>query len=456
MVTLPAATCARLRRRARFGLLLTGLVLGFDLAGFRSTWLLPKPLFCGEIVGGRRWVPDVRPDLHLEPGNQAVCVHELIHPYSSLSGSATVSMSLREADGSLRLWDMQCFLARNVGPRRHNDTPGDWIFLNEATYSPRGWLQHRSTLQVASWSSNVLSLDLRQQIWKTMQDRLISRNPERRVSLQRSLAVFVAINGALVVVIWLVLSAVLELIREHGPSLAIQWSRRRLLRVWSRLTLFNQKPGWRRRLLVAGGLAVVVVFLLVSRFTRWVQPRPFWCGQYAGGWRICLHEIHRLPSDRLRMIVLGVSIRKPDRSSLYAKMQVFTALPSDNIGFVDVPGSWHFMDRFYYDQNGMLVLKASETLSSIVDPLVPRTVQIRFWNDIAHKVQFTFRARRLSVNAKLLEVSETYLMLLLGVLLAIWTLLILLELRLLSLGAGGGEANDQVVTREDADSPSRA
>ena len=111
-------------------------------------------------------------------------------------------------------------------------------------------------------------------------------------------------------------------------------------------------------------------------------------------------------------------------------MQFFTALPQDKIDFVDVPGSWHFMDRAYFIPSGLMERRAPETLSSIVDPLLPSDLQIAFWNDIAYHVQSMYKARRLTIQSKLLEVSKSYLLLLLGVLLAIWTLLLFLELRL--------------------------
>ena len=111
-------------------------------------------------------------------------------------------------------------------------------------------------------------------------------------------------------------------------------------------------------------------------------------------------------------------------------MQFFTALPQDKIDFVDVPGSWHFMDRAYFIPSGLMERRAPETLSSIVDPLLPSDLQIAFWNDIAYHVQSRYKARRLTIQSKLLEVSKSYLLLLLGVLLAIWTLLLFLELRL--------------------------
>lgn len=429
----PSTPLPSLRRKAWFGLVMTGMVMGFDVAGFRTNWLLPKPLFCGQILQELIWLPNVSPDLKLEPGSQAVCVHEVIKPYSHLSGSATVSMSLRNYNGSLKLFDTQFFLAKNVGSKRFNDTRGDWIFLNSTDYAAQGWVRRRSPVQVASWSSNFLTLQLRERIWEMMQDQLVGRDLSEHISLQRSVAVFVAINGGLLIVFLLLLGAATDLIREHQRSIALAVRPANFLHSLSRLQNLGRLRGWPHSILVATGLSVVTGLLVVSRFTSWVQPRPFWCKQYSEGWKICLHEIHRLPSNQLRMIVLGVSIWKPDQSRLYAKMQVFTALPADKIGFVDVPGSWHFMDRSYFSSTGWLVRRVPETLSSIVDPLLPSDVQVAFWNDIAHSVQSNYNARRLSAQSKLLEVSESYLLLLLGVLLAIWTLLMFLELRLMSI-----------------------
>lgn len=131
------------------------------------------------------------------------------------------------------------------------------------------------------------------------------------------------------------------------------------------------------------------------------------------------------------MMVLGVKLQRPDHTSLYAIMQFFTALPKDKIGFVDVPGSWHFQDRHYYNKDGWLTEHRHLALSSIVDPLLPRPVQLALWYDIAHDVQDAYKARRLSLQSKLLEVSRTYLFLLLTVILATWTALNYLELWIL-------------------------
>ena len=132
---------------------------------------------------------------------------------------------------------------------------------------------------------------------------------------------------------------------------------------------------------------LITASLVVSRSTNWLLPRAFWCKLYSASWQICLHEISYKPTSNLRMMVMGVWLRKPDQSSLYARMQFFTALPKDQIGFADVPGSWHFQDRFYYDKRGWLQAHQDMALSSIVDPLMPRSVQLALWHDVAHHVQ---------------------------------------------------------------------
>jgi nitroreductase len=204
---------------------------------------------------------------------------------------------------------------------------------------------------------------------------------------------------------------------------------RRLSREGVHLSLSRRRLG---RLLFLTSMLAITSMLVISRFTSWLMPRAFWCQSYAGSWRVCLHEIYHPPSKNLRMIVMGVSVHRPDRSHLYASMQFFTALPRDGIGFVDVPGSWHFQDRYYFNSQGWLVDHRPQTLSSIVDPLMPSRVQVALWNDIAFEVQERFKARRLTIQSKLIEVSDSYLFMLLAVILATWTALNYMELWILN------------------------
>lgn len=429
-----SATTDRLRRRAWISLAFATLMLGFDLAGFRTNWMLPKPLFCGQILAGGTWVSPVSSDVAVRPGTQLVCVHEIIKPYSALSGSATVSLSVREYNRSLTLYDTQFFIAKDVGPSRFNDQPGDWIFLNTSQFSAQGWLTKRSTNQVASWSSGFLTSELRENVWRMLQDELLNKDIPERISLQRNLAVFVAINGGLLIVALLALNSLYQLLKEQSSRLQFVPSSPRFFRL--RLDHRDRsivRWGWQRGAFMLCGLGLLVGTLVVSRFTRWLQPRPFVCKEYALGWQVCLHEIHQLPSAKLRMSILGVSVKKPDQSSIYTKMQFFTALSRDKIGFEDVPGSWHFMDRLYFNPDGWLTRRAPQTLSSIVDPLLPADVQLSLWNHVAYRVQDSYKSRRLSLQSKLLELSESYLLLLLGVILSVWTLLFFLEYRLFKL-----------------------
>lgn len=429
---MPFAERATLRRNIVVGALLTSTFLGFDLVALRTNWLLPRPLFCGEVIGGKLWrplLPQARAVAPQSPGRQLVCVHEVIKPYSMLAGSADVALAVHQGDGSTDVYDTQLFIAKQFGPEAFNDRPGDWIFYSHARYAANGLLRQRSYDSVASWDSDFFNLPVRQGIWRMVQDALVDHGHQQSLSWHRPVVLFVAHHGIVVLVLLLlVLLASDRLTRAAGDRAGVA---ERLM--WLRAALkVLERPAVRRAVLAYGLLILMLsgVFVVTHR-TRLLLPRPFWCETYRGGWQICVHEIFRLPTERLRMIDLGVSIKRPDASSIYTKMQLFTALPRDKVGFTDVPGSWHLLERHYFDKHGWLQRHDERELSSMLDPLVPSHVQIPLWTRIAYDMQARYhRALRLSLPAKLLAVSETYLFLLLVVLVAIWTLLNLLELKL--------------------------
>ena len=432
---------ASLYQKARLSLVLTCLVVVFDVVAFRTNWLLPRPLFCGTIQAENRWRPVAAADLGRESSDSGtrVCVHEVIHPYSSLSGSASVVMSVRDAHRLMSIYELQFFIGRNLGSRQHNDIPGDWIFMGETKYNAFGWRVSSSAEHTASWSSQFFTLPIRKHIWRMVQQNIGNSSSVYQLSLQRRLAVFLATNGALLLSLVAVVYAFIEalglhqlifsgrLLRVNVHTIVRRW--RRLSREGVHLSLSRRRLG---RLLFITSLLAITSMLVISRCTSWLMPRAFWCQSYAGSWRVCLHEIYHPPSKNLRMIVMGVSVYRPDRSHLYASMQFFTALPRDGIGFVDVPGSWHFQDRYYFNSQGWLVDHRPQTLSSIVDPLMPSRVQVALWNDIAFEVQERFKARRLTIQSKLIEVSDSYLFMLLAVIMATWTALNYMELWILN------------------------
>lgn len=436
---------ASLRRRARISQLLTCLVVAFDVVAFRTNWLLPRPLFCGTIQPDSSWVadspsaPSNKPTAESRSGATRVCVHEVIQPYSSLSGSTTVAMSVHDQQRAMRLFDLQLFIARNLGSHGHNDIPGDWIFLGVTRFNHLGWRMGHSSDHMASWSSQFFSLPIRRQIWRMVQQNLAHSRSDYSISIQRRLAIFVAKDGAFLLLSVAAIYALIEIVGLHylilfgaflhneRPTIVERW--RRIREGWKSIAL---NRAWLGRLLFLLILLTLTGVLAIGRYTSWLTPRPFWCRSYAGAWRACLHEIYYTPTKDLRVIVMGVSVSRPDRSHLYASMQFFTALPRDKIGFVDEPGSWHYQDRFYYNPQGLLQEHRPKTLSSIVDPLMPSQVQVALWNDVALEVQEKYKARRLSIQYKLLEVSEHYLFMLLAVLLATWTTINHLEIWILN------------------------
>ena len=130
-----------LRRRARINLVLTAIVLSFEVVGFHTNWLLPKPRFCGSILADGSFKEDAQagPGRRESAQEQRVCVREIIHPFSRFSGSATVALSVQGKGRGMKLYDIQFFIARRLGPHQHNDVAGDWIFINETSYNESGW-----------------------------------------------------------------------------------------------------------------------------------------------------------------------------------------------------------------------------------------------------------------------------------------------------------------------------
>jgi len=93
-----------------------------------------------------------------------------------------------------------------------------------------------------------------------------------------------------------------------------------------------------------------------------------------------------------------------------------------------VPGSWHFLNTSYFNDKGFLIKKQMQIVTSWMGSDVPQYYDPIVWRDVAYEIQRKYQARRLSVGSKFAEISESYLSLILAVLVGLWTFIKFVEL----------------------------
>ena len=153
-----------------------GLAVTISLGGMFvlancTSWAIPAPTFCGVAGSKGEWdrVKANKSYKELKKGEKLVCVDEIVTPYSAKSGSITVGIRIVSPDGRIVTKETNLFVARNFGPTKFNDAPGDWIVYQTNTYNPFGILESASSEPHTSWSSKDLSPEIEVAIWKMVQ-----------------------------------------------------------------------------------------------------------------------------------------------------------------------------------------------------------------------------------------------------------------------------------------------
>jgi len=429
------------KRQAFAGLAVTFSLGGMFVLANCTSWAIPGPTFCGIAGSKGEWdrVKASKSYKELKKGEKLVCVDEIVTPYSAKSGSITVGLRIVSPDGRMVTKETNLFVARNFGPTKFNDAPGDWIVYQTNTYSPFGILESASSEPHTSWSSKDLSPEIEVAIWRMVQLDVAPSQVAKRHSLSRFLGSFLSLNAlnltaSLLLLYSIVLTAqsILQKRKKHlQPSLDSNGVEkiRQTSGVKSRTTLA----------LTSFGFAVVIAGISgVAQLTNWLLPRPFLCRNLSAPpqlakaksiqpLEVCFHEIHSLPHKELKTAELGVSFRYANINT-YSLVRFFIALPSDKMGFQDVPGSWHFLNTSYFNDKGFLIKKQDQIVTSWMGSDVPQYYDPIVWRDVAYEIQRKYQARRLSVGSKFAEISESYLSLILAVLVGLWTCIKFVEL----------------------------
>lgn len=423
-----------------------GLAVTFSLGGMFvlancTSWAIPAPTFCGIAGSKGEWdrVKASKSYKELKKGEKLVCVDEIVTPYSAKSGSVTVGLRIVSPDGRMVTKETSLFVARNFGPTKFNDAPGDWIVYQTNTYSPFGILESASSEPHTSWSSKDLSPEIEVAIWRMVQLDVAPSQVAKRHSLSRFLGSFLSLNALnLTASLLLLYSIVLtsqsilqKRKRRLQPSLDSDGAEkiRQTSVIKSRTTLA----------LTSFGFAFVIAGISgVAQLTNWLLPRPFLCRNLSAPpqlakaksiqpLEVCFHEIHSLTHKELKTAELGVSFRYANINT-YSLVRFFIALPSDKMGFQDVPGSWHFLNTSYFNDKGFLIKKQDQIVTSWMGSDVPQYYDPIVWRDVAYEIQRKYQARRLSVGSKFAEISESYLSLILAILIGLWTCIKFVEL----------------------------
>ena len=423
-----------------------GLAVTFSLGGLFvlancTSWAIPAPTFCGVAGSKGEWgrVKASKSYNELKKGEKLVCVDEIVTPYSAKSGSITVGLRIVSPDGRIVTKETNLFVARNFGPTKFNDAPGDWIVYQTNTYNRFGILESASSEPHTSWSSKDLSPEIEVAIWRMVQLDVAPSQVAKRHSLSRFLGSFLSLNALnLTASLLLLYSIVLT-------SQSILQKRKRRLQPSldsGGAEKIRQTSGIKSRTtlaLTSFGFAVVIAGISgVAQLTNWLLPRPFLCRNLSAPpqlanaksiqpLEVCFHEIHSLPKKELKTAELGVSFRYADINT-YSLVRFFIALPSDKMGFQDVPGSWHFLNTSYFNDKGFLIKKQMQIVTSWMGSDVPQYYDPIVWRDVAYEIQRKYQARRLSVGSKFAEISESYLSLILAVLVGLWTFIKFVEL----------------------------
>ena len=464
-----------------------GLAVTISLGGMFvlancTSWAIPAPTFCGVAGSKGEWdrVKANKSYKELKKGEKLVCVDEIVTPYSAKSGSITVGIRIVSPDGRIVTKETNLFVARNFGPTKFNDAPGDWIVYQTNTYNPFGILESASSEPHTSWSSKDLSPEIEVAIWRMVQLDVAPSQVAKRHSLSRFLGSFLSLNAlnltaSLLLLYSIVLTAQSILQKRKSrlqPSLDIDGAEkiRQTDDVKSPTTLalsifgfavlqkrknrlqpsldsdgvekIRQTSGVKSRTtlaLTSFGFAVVIAGISgVAQLTNWLLPRPFLCRNLSAPpqlakaksiqpLEVCFHEIHSLPHKELKTAELGVSFHYGNVNT-YSLVRFFIALPSDKMGFQDVPGSWHFLNTSYFNDKGFLIKKQDQIVTSWMGSDVPQYYDPIVWRDVAYGIQRKYQARRLSVGSKFAEISESYLSLILAVLVGLWTCIKFVEL----------------------------
>ncbi len=417
-----------------------GLGSVFVLANCTS-WSVPAPRNCGLVGSKGQWgrVSARTSYQQLRAGEKLVCVDEIVSPYSPTSGSITVGIRIVSPDGQMVTKETDLFVARNFGPTKFNDEPGDWIVYRTNTYNKFGILQSASDEPHTSWSSNDLSPEIEIAIWRMVQMDVAPLEVKKRHSLARFLGGFLSLNGLnLIASVLLLYSIVLT-----AQSIIEKRKRRQQAALGSEESgQALQDSGAKSTMslaLTSFGVALAIACLSgVAHLTNWLLPRPFLCRHLSAPPQlakaksiqpltVCYHEIHSLPHKELKTAVLGMSFHY-GATNMYSLVRFFIALPSDKMGFQDVPGSWHFLDTAFFNQRGLLTRHEDRIVTSWMGSEVPQYYHPIVWRDVAYQIQHKYRARRLSIGSKFAEVSESYLSLILAVLVGLWTCIKFVEL----------------------------
>ena len=423
------------------GLVVTiGLGSVFVLANCTS-WAVPGPTICGLVSSKGKWgrVGVGTSYKQLKAGEKLVCVDEIVSPYSATSGSITVGIRITSPDGHMVTKETDLFVARNFGPTKFNDEPGDWIVYRTNTYNQFGILESASSEPHTSWSSNDLSPETEIAIWRMVQLDVAPSQANKRHSLARFLGGYLSLNAlnlaaSLLLIYAIVLSVQSILDRRRSRRQSFQDS------VGSGNGLQQvDKKSKRTVALTSLGCAVAIAGLSgVAHLTNWLLPRPFLCRHLSAPPQlaasksilpltVCYHEIHSLPHKELKTAVLGLSFHYGSIHT-YSLVRFFIALPSDKMGFQDVPGSWHFLNTSYFNKHGILVKNEDKIVTSWMGSDIPQYYDPIVWRDVAYQIQSKYRARRLSVGSKFAEISESYLSLILAVLVGLWTCIKFVEM----------------------------
>lgn len=436
------AYCRAVRWQAFAGLAVTISLGGAFVLANCTSWTLPAPAICGLVRRNGQWqrVNANTSSQSLQDGEKLICVDEIVSPYSSSSGSITVGLRQTGADGQFLTKETQLFVASNFGPTKFNDTPGDWIVYQTNHYNRMGILQSASNEPHTSWSSNDLSPEIERAIWRMVQLDVAPWQVDKRHSLSRFLGGFLSLNGLNLIALLLLAYAIVLLARQ----LYEQRRQRQQVTVESQAT--DQWPDEHAaaqsktsQALISVGCALAIAALSgVAHLTNWLLPHPFLCRhlnappqlakkQSIQPLTVCYHEIHSFPHKELKTAVLGMSFHYGDVQA-YSVVRFFIALPSDKMGFQDVPGSWHYLTTSYYDNRGFLIKNHDKIVTSWMGSDIPQYYNPIIWRDVAYVIQHKYPARRLSIGSKFNEVSQSYLSLILAVLVGLWTCIKFVEL----------------------------
>jgi hypothetical protein len=429
------------RRQAFAGLAVTiGLGGAFVLANY-TAWTLPAPAICGLVSRTGQWqrVNAATSFKSLQDGEKLICIDEIVSPYSASSGSITVGLRLTDPGGHFVTKETQMFVASNFGPTKFNDTPGDWIVYQTNSYNPWGILQAASNEPHTSWSSNDLSPEIEREIWRMVQLDVAPWQVDKRHSLSRFLGGFLSLNGLNLIALLLLFYGILLLVQllhekrrqRHQVTSGVQESEQ------AQLNAAAQSKTSQALISVSCALAIASLSG-VAHLTNWLLPRPFLCRhlsappqlamrQHIKPLTVCYHEIHSFPHKELKTAVLGMSFQYGNVQA-YSAVRFFIALPSDKMGFQDVPGSWHFLNTFYFNKRGILIKNEDRIVTSWMGSDIPQYYNSIIWHDVAYVIQHKYPARRLSIGSKFTEVSQSYLSLILAVLVGLWTCIKFVEL----------------------------